>query len=77
MSAKSSNLSLKVDLEDFPFNIMPFRCGDGIVNFDGGGLFNFCSCFVFGEMLSLLRDLIVSESCVLGVGECIRLTLCC
>ena len=77
MSAKSSNLSLKVDFEDLPFSMIPLRWGEGIVNFEGGGLFSFKSCLEFGEMLSLLRDWIVSESCVLGVGEWIRFTLCC
>ena len=69
MSAKSSNLSLKVCLDDLPFSIIPLRWGDGIVNFEGGGLFNFKSCFELGDTLALLRDNIVSDSYVFGVGE--------
>ena len=55
---------------------MPLRWGDGIVNFEGGGLFNFNSCFELGDTLPLFRDNIVSESCVFGVGEWVRFDLC-
>jgi hypothetical protein len=55
------------------------RCGDGIVNLDGGGLFNFKSCFEFGDALPLINldIIIVSESIVFGVGECIKLAIIC
>jgi hypothetical protein len=56
-------------LDDLPFSIIPLRWGDGIVNFEGGGLFNFKSCFELGDTLALLRDNIVSDSYVFGVGE--------